>query len=167
SADDDTATVPPGIRLTIAFPLAATGMTVYRGLTRAPSGGFRPAGPTGQLAGAVVVDGKERWGDRVLVITHWAPPPGDAENQPFALLVDGRSWPHTERLRYDVGDTARWIVVNASPVEHPMHLHGFHFLVTARSNQALDSIYPADRRRLAVTETLLQDESMALEWVPE
>ncbi|MGH7505478.1 MAG: multicopper oxidase domain-containing protein, partial [Longimicrobiales bacterium] len=64
-------------------------------------------------------------------------------------------------------DTARWIVVNASPVDHPMHLHGFHFLVTARSYASADSVYTPDRRRLAVTERLRVDESMALEWVPE
>jgi FtsP/CotA-like multicopper oxidase with cupredoxin domain len=85
----------------------------------------------------------------------------------FALQLNGRSWPHTERLRYDIGDTARWIVVNGSPEDHPMHLHGFHFLVTARSHADRDSVYAAERRRLAVTELLRPGESMALEWIPE
>jgi FtsP/CotA-like multicopper oxidase with cupredoxin domain len=136
---------------------------VYRGVTREDTV-MRPFGPSATLAGVIVTDGEERWGDRVLVITDWAP---SSDGDPFALQFNGLSWPHTERLRYAIGDTARWIVVNASPVEHPMHLHGFHFLVTARSNAAGDSIYTPEQRRLAVTELLGVGENMALEWVPE
>jgi manganese oxidase len=167
AARGDTVTVPPGVRVPATFGVDQPGFREYRGLTRSPSGGLRPAGPTGQLAGGVVVDGAHAWGDRIFVITDWAPPPGDAEDQPFALLINGRSWPHTERLRYAIGDTARWIVINASPVEHPMHLHGFHFTVLARTDALRDSVYAADRRRLAVTETLLPGQNMAMEWVPE
>jgi manganese oxidase len=159
----DTVPAPPGVTTESVFNLDAVGARVYRGLTREDTV-MRPFGPTATLAGAVVVDGEEPWGDRVLVITDWAP---EFDGPRFALMINGLSWPHTERLRYSIGDTARWIVVNASPVEHPMHLHGFHFLVTARANADYDSIYAPDRQRLAVTELLLMDESMALEWVPE
>ncbi len=159
----DTVAAPPGVTTESVFTLDAAGVRVYRGMTREDTI-IRPFGPTASLAGAVVADGTERWGDRVLVITDWAP---ETSGDRFALMINGRSWPQTERLRYDVGDTARWLVVNASPVEHPMHLHGFHFLVTARANAVYDSIYPAERRRLAVTELLRVYESMAIEWVPE
>jgi len=159
----DTVVAAPGHTAESIFTLDAPGAREYRGITRQDTL-FRPAGPTATLAGAIVVDGDARRGDRVLVITDWAPDPdGDA----FALMINGRSWPHTERLQYAIGDTARWIVVNASPVEHPMHLHGFHFLVTARSDAVRDSIYTKEQRRLAVTELLLPGQSMAVEWVPE
>ena len=163
AANGDTIVAPPGVASVSAFVLDAPGVRVYRGETREDTV-MRPFGPTATLAGAVIADGEERWGDRVLVISDWAP---SAFGDLFALQVNGLSWPHTERLRYAIGDTARWIVVNASPVEHPMHLHGFHFLVKARSRETGDSIYDADHRRLAVTELLLPGESLALEWVPE
>lgn len=159
----DTVVVPPGTRSESVFTLDAEGIRVYRGITREDSV-MRPVGPTSTLAGAIVIDGAERWGDRVLVISEWLP---NVAEEGFALMVNGRSWPHTERLRYAIGDTARWIVVNASAAEHPMHLHGFHFLVTARSDSERDSVYSPERRRLAVTELLLPGESMALNWIPE
>jgi manganese oxidase len=159
----DTIIVPPGHRVESVFPLDAQGIRVYRGVTREDTV-MRPSGPSATLAGAIVTDGDEPWGDRVLVISEWAP---TSTGDDFALFVNGRSWPHTERLHYEIGDTARWIVVNASPVEHPMHLHGFHFLVTARADASRDSVYAPGWRRLAVTELLGPDESMALEWVPE
>jgi FtsP/CotA-like multicopper oxidase with cupredoxin domain len=158
----DTVVAPPSGAVESVFTVVSPSLRVYRGITRQDTV-MQPNGPSTTLAGAIIVDGEERWADKVLVITEWSPlSPANA----FALQVNGRSWPHTERLRYDVGDTARWIVVNASAVEHPMHLHGFHFLVTARSHAASDSIYAPDHHRLAVTELLAPDESMALEWIP-
>jgi FtsP/CotA-like multicopper oxidase with cupredoxin domain len=159
----DTMTAPPGVVTQSVFTLDAPGIRVYHGLTREDTL-IRPFGPTSTLGGAMIVDGEQRWGDQVLVLTEWLPDP-DVEQ--FAMQVNGRSWPHTQRLRYSVGDTARWIVVNASPAEHPMHLHGFHFLVTARSTPAWDSVYDAQHQRLAVTEVLDIGASMSLEWVPE
>jgi FtsP/CotA-like multicopper oxidase with cupredoxin domain len=159
----DTVVAAPGQLAESAFTLEAPGVRVYRGVTREDTV-MRPFGPSATLAGVIVTDGEDRWGDRVLVITDWAP---SSDGDVFALQINGLSWPHTERLGYAIADTARWIVVNASPVDHPMHLHGFHFLVTARSNAAGDSIYTPEQRRLAVTELLGVGESMAVEWVPE
>ena len=160
----DTVVAPPGNTAESIFTLDSPGVRVYRGITREDTV-MRPFGPSATLAGAIVTDGAERWGDRVLVITDWAPNSDD--DGPFALQLNGMSWPHTERLHYAIGDTARWIVVNASPVDHPMHLHGFHFLVTSRSDASGDSVYTPNQRRLAVTELLRVGDSMALEWVPE
>ena len=44
-------------------------------------------------------------------------------------MINGLSWPATERLTYHVGETARWRVINLSSQAHPMHLHGFYFEV--------------------------------------
>jgi FtsP/CotA-like multicopper oxidase with cupredoxin domain len=55
-------------------------------------------------------------------------PPGD---DVLELAINGRSWPHTERLHYKVGETVRWRWLNGSFSQHPMHLHGFHFRTTA------------------------------------
>jgi hypothetical protein len=42
------------------------------------------------------------------------------------VMINGRSWPNTERLTYDVGDTIRVRVINASGAPRPMRLYGFH-----------------------------------------
>ena len=45
------------------------------------------------------------------------------------MAINGRSWPHTERLDFAQGDSVHWRVVNLTGVDHPMHLHGFYFRV--------------------------------------
>ena len=47
-----------------------------------------------------------------------------------ALTINGKSWPYTERLRPNVGDTLRWRIINANYLNHPMHLHCFYYDVT-------------------------------------
>jgi FtsP/CotA-like multicopper oxidase with cupredoxin domain len=81
-------------------------------------------------------------------------------------MINGRSWPHTERLAYTEGDTVRWRVINLTGREHPMHLHGFYFRVDARGDQTGEDAYDEAARRLAVTETLLSTQTMRLTWVP-
>ena len=81
----------------------------------------------------------------MLVITDWtsvtraelrdiatADDPGTAFlqlNPRFVFLINGLSWPATERLTYRLGETVRWRVINLSSQVHPLHLHGFHFEV--------------------------------------
>ena len=64
------------------------------------------------------------------------------QNSPNAVLVavrriaiNGRSWPHTERFTYAVGDTVRWRWINGSYLPHPMHLHGPHAVVLSRDGK--------------------------------
>ncbi|MEX0909379.1 MAG: multicopper oxidase domain-containing protein, partial [Gemmatimonadaceae bacterium] len=59
-----------------------------------------------------------------------------------------------------------WRWVNASNRSHPMHLHGFHFLVTATGTGQRDSLYAPESTRLAVTELVQAGRTFALEWVP-
>jgi FtsP/CotA-like multicopper oxidase with cupredoxin domain len=102
------------------------------------------------------------------LITQWADASIRASFDPdLSMMINGRSWPHTERLGYAEGDTVRWRVVNATGIHHPMHLHGFHFRVDARGDQFGETIYPPAERRLVVTETLDVGETMRLTWVPE
>ena len=83
------------------------------------------------------------------------------------VTLNGKAWPHTERLQYNVGETAQWRVINTSLLPHPMHLHGFYFDVLAHGTQARDTIYsPLDVRK-AVTERLLALATMTIRWVPE
>ena len=86
-----------------------------------------------QLNGAIIVD--PRGGsppDRVLVISEWFHPYDD--NRPFEVVsvINGKAFPHTERLTMDQGDSTRFRVLNAIPLWHPMHLHGFYYRVESR-----------------------------------
>ncbi|NNF03723.1 MAG: multicopper oxidase domain-containing protein, partial [Rhodothermales bacterium] len=102
------------------------------------------SGSEGALMGALVVDGDggPPEHERLFVITRWG---GREEpstlSVTFKMMINGQSWPHTERLRYAVGDTVRWRILNASAIAHPMHLHGFYFRVDARGNTDSDSAY--------------------------
>lgn len=84
----------------------------------------------------------------------------------FFTAVNGLSWPHTERLTYNMGDTVRWRVINASPAPHPMHLHGFYFKVHSRGDANRDTVYSPARERSAVTEWMPAATTMSMTWVP-
>ena len=112
--------------------------------------------PFRELAGALIVDPRGASSDdRVLVITEWvsltpaqlgevmrADDPGRvfAGLKPrLTFVINGLSWPATERLTYRVGETARWRVINLSSQAHPMHLHGFYFEVDSSGDGLRDS----------------------------
>ena len=119
-----------------------------------------------QLTGAVIVD--PRGGsppDRVLLITEWFLFHRD---RPFesALVINGRGWPHTERMHLVEGDSVRWRVLNATAIRHPMHLHGFYYRVTARGAWDRDVPIPPAEQSLANTEIIEPARTMTLAFVP-
>jgi manganese oxidase len=108
----------------------------------------------------------------VFVITVWSNLPAAAgalaPNRVSRFAINGKAWPNTERLTYDVGDSVRFRVVNASVAVHPMHLHGFYFNVNSRGDGARDTTFDARRSpRLVVTERLAPFRTMSMTWVPE
>lgn len=125
-----------------------------------------------QLSGAFIVDpaGGSPPPDRVFVIEGWMKGldslGGPDFNNEF-FLVNGRPWPHTERLVYQMGDSVRWRIINASADVHPLHLHGFYFRVDARGNGARDTLYWAAQHRMVVTERLQPGTTMAMAWMPD
>ncbi len=120
-----------------------------------------------QLSGAFVIDRRgEPANDRVLVINIWGEPV-DSSGYRNAVAINGKSWPHTERMKADVGDSVRWRVINASIRPHPMHLHGFYFRVDSRGSDMRDTPLEADARRLVVTENMTPMSTMALTWSPD
>jgi FtsP/CotA-like multicopper oxidase with cupredoxin domain len=145
-----------------------------------PSTLLPPRGFDSQLAGAIVVDPPGPVPeDRIFVITalqdRAEAAPGPASMDRHGTLrrqfnaVNGRAWPHTERLRYALGDSVRWRIVNASQEAHPMHLHGFYFRVDAHgvSQAEADSIYAPEQRRMAVTETVATRSTASITWSPD
>jgi FtsP/CotA-like multicopper oxidase with cupredoxin domain len=126
-----------------------------------------------QLAGAFIVDSSTTLGtarDRVIVLGLWSQLPqagGNLQRTPVRFVMNGKSWPYTERLAYSVGDTARFRIVNTSIAPHPMHLHGFYFNVDSRGDGHVDSTYGPSSPRMAVTERAAPGRTFSLTWVPE
>jgi manganese oxidase len=167
---DDAVRLAPGASRALRFRLEAPGTYYYYGSTTGRTLDFRTLHDA-QLTGAIVVDpaGAPAAADRVLVIGMWTDTVARAYTARKRVLavINGRSWPNTERLTYAVGDSARWRVINASGDAHPMHLHGFYFRVDSRGDGRGDTTYRAGEGDLAVTEGLLVGATMRLTWVPE
>jgi FtsP/CotA-like multicopper oxidase with cupredoxin domain len=162
--------IAPGERRTARFRLDAPGTYYYWGTTMRRAVNFRTL-EDAQLTGAIVVDdpaaGSPR--DRVLVMGMWTDTVHRAltHRQRVLGVINGRSWPHTERLHHTVGDSVRWRLINASADLHPMHLHGFYFRVDSRGDGQSDSVYAAGAGGMAVTESMSPGATMSLTWVPE
>ncbi len=165
AAVHDSLVIQPGESASVTFLAGAPGSYLYwasLGATKHERQAERE-----QLAGAFVVDppgGSPA--DRVLVINIWGNRL-DSATYRSALTINGRSWPHTERIQATVGDTLRWRVLNANWRNHPMHLHGFYYRVDARGDGFADTLYATDARRMVVTEGLRPFNTMAMTWVPE
>jgi manganese oxidase len=126
-----------------------------------------------QLYGALVVDPpnlRARPADRILMLGIWfdgKAANGEPDNSREFLVINGRPWPHTERLVYQLGDSVRWRIVNASSDVHPMHLHGFYYRVEARGDIARDSSYWPGEQRMVVTERLDPGSTMTMAFTPD
>jgi manganese oxidase len=114
------------------------------------------------LSGAFVVDSPgAKADDRIMVIGLYTK---GKEEIPF---INGKSWPYTERLTYQVGDTAHWRVLNPSVSDHAMHLHGFFFTVDGVGDGEHFEQYAPEQRRLAVTEHIDIGHVFDMTWHPE
>jgi FtsP/CotA-like multicopper oxidase with cupredoxin domain len=165
----DSVDIPPGEVRQFSFRAEAPGTYFYWGRTQGDRTGLGMF-EDGPLEGAFVVDpaGRPPAADRVLLIGLWADsvttPPG-VEGR-ATIVVNGLSWPHTERLTYTVGDSVRLRVINASVAPHPMHLHGFYYHVLSRGTYARDTLYAPGQERTVVTELMRAATTMSLAWVP-
>jgi FtsP/CotA-like multicopper oxidase with cupredoxin domain len=127
----------------------------------------------GVLAGAIIVDSVGSTGpprDRVFVLLDAADSLssiGTPEIRREVPAINGRVWPHTERLDATVGDTVVWRVLNASPGVHPMHLHGFYYRIDAFDGPPSALQARLALPRMAVTERMTPFTAMTLSWVPE
>jgi FtsP/CotA-like multicopper oxidase with cupredoxin domain len=123
-----------------------------------------------ELSGAFVIDPPEGpTDDRIMVLGLWYTwlVPFDY-NRGFHQIptVNGKSWPHTTRLSYNLGENIHWRIINASISIHPMHLHGAHFQVDSEGDAGRDTIFPSGQRRTVVTENIAEGRTMAVTWKP-
>ena len=168
----DTLIVAPGTTREARFRLDAPGTYYYWGTTMGRALRSRTR-EDAQLSGAIIVDepGRSAPRDRILVIGVWEDTAGAVqvarERERELFVVNGRSWPHTERFSYAVGDTVRWRVLNVSADVHPMHLHGFYYRVDSRGDGTGDTAYAETRRDLVVTQRMTPGSTMHMTWIPE
>ncbi|HEV8598289.1 MAG TPA: multicopper oxidase domain-containing protein [Gemmatimonadales bacterium] len=160
----DTTRLAPGQSRQLSFAAGAPGTYLYLANLGARDIDKDPERES--AAGALVVDPLEGSpADRIFVINIWGDPI-DSAGYANAVTINGRSWPWTERIAANVGDTLRWRWVNASVRNHPMHLHGFYFTLEARGNGLSDSVLAAPRP-LLVTHDVRAFETFAMSWIPE
>jgi FtsP/CotA-like multicopper oxidase with cupredoxin domain len=174
ASNADTIQLAPSATREVRFIAGAPGTYYYRGESAASAA---PEGPTvdAELSGAFIVDQRDApqsARDRVLLISLWsrARLPGGIVGRSSLLrfTINGRAWPNTERLSYDLGDTVRFRVINASSAVHPMHLHGFYFDVGSRGNGIVDSVYSKETPPYrVVTERTAQGRTFTMTWVPD
>lgn len=171
-ADADTMQVRPGETRVAHFTATTAGTYVYWGRTQGERM-ERSEIRDGPLAGAIVIDDANvprDTSERIFVITTLDILPDSTITTPqsdlFDLAINGLSWPFTETLTHEVGDSVRWRWINATATPHPMHLHGYHFRVFAKGNGAVDTMYAPDMQRTAVTEYLPAGATTQLRWVP-
>jgi len=169
SALGDTIQVPPQGTRELLFAAGTPGTYFYWATTTHQPVGDR-AGIDAQLHGAFIVDppGAAPPADRVFVLGSWTGPRDKAAGySPELRVINGVSWPLTERLTYTAGDTVRWRWVNPTDSPHPMHLHGFYFDITHRGDWASDSALAPDGLPHVVTEMPLAGGTFAMQWVPD
>jgi manganese oxidase len=165
----DSLQLAPGAVQTLRFRLDRPGTYYYWGTTTGKTFGARTQ-EDAQLSGVIVVDdpGERAPRDRILVIGMWADSAGSEQNrhrERQLFVVNGRSWPHTDRLIYEKGELVRWRVVNASADVHPMHLHGFYYRVVRRGDGVVDTALT--RAELVNTEWMGPGSTMQMTWTPD
>ncbi len=174
ATNDDTVQVAPRGTRKLRFPAGKPGTYFYWGTTTTRQPLPRQPPPhwmDSQLHGALIVDSAgapPHPDERLFVIGLWLKPADSTRGEPERefMVINGKSWPNTERFAYTVGDTVRWRWVNPTPFGHPMHLHGFYYRVDSRGGWAADTIYAPAERRLVVTELMRPGGTMTAEWTP-
>jgi FtsP/CotA-like multicopper oxidase with cupredoxin domain len=161
----DTLVLRPGESRRVSFGAGTPGTYFYAALVGAHDPEKDDERET--TSGAFIVDPSGGSApDRVFVINIWGKTvaPGSYAN---AVAINGRSWPWTERISAQLGDTLHWRWVNASIRNHPMHLHGFYFSLTSTGDGFSESSFAPESRPLLVTHDSRAFTTFAMSWVPE
>lgn len=164
----ETVEVPAGEVREIRFKADAPGTYYYWTSTTGEPLEVRE-GLDSQLSGALIVEPPNSpANDRVFVLGKWASPyPIGDPLRRVVFVINGKSWPHNEKLTHKVGEEVRWRWINSTNRDHPMHLHGFYFRVDSTGDEARNEIYKPEDRRRAVTERMPIGGTMSTTWIPE
>ncbi len=164
---DDVLAVPPGETRDVTFKVGEPGAYYYWATAGGDTWNDRPYKEDSQLSGAFVVDPAGSVPpDRVFVIGVWRDRrlPQESLDVP---VINGKSWPYTERLEYPSGAEVRWRWLNASSQVHPMHMHGSYFRVDAMGDGERDTVLAAAQRNSVVTQLMPIGGTMSTYWQPQ
>ena len=122
-----------------------------------------------QLNGAIVVDppgGSPP--DRIFLFSEWFHPYDGVANRAYEVVsvINGKGWPYTERLTMQQGDSTRFRVLNALPLWHPIHLHGFYYRVNARGTWNKDGPIAREMQPLVNTDLLAPAGTLTMSFAP-
>lgn len=166
---NDVVQLVPGEHRELLFSAGAAGTYQYWASTAQDLNRSRHARPyreDSQLAGAFIVDAAGATdSDRVFVLGVWRNDVSTPLSQ-YVPVINGKSWPYTERLAYKAGDLVRWRLVNASDSPHPMHMHGSNYRVDSVGDGEHDQIFRPEQRQWVVTQVLKSGDTMTTYWIP-
>lgn len=161
-----TVLIEPGTSQQVKFKAATAGLSSYWGASEADDLKLRH-GIDSELTGALVVDPPGSTpDDEIFVVEMMSERPGASARQTLAT-INGKSWPYTQRLRYEIGRPVRWRWVNATNEPHAMHLHGFYYRIDAFNRGRQVQTYSGESRPLVVTQRIAQGETFDMSWVPD
>ena len=172
SGADNPLKIPAGTAREVTFQAGAPGTYFYWASTTNTPLLYRVRFDS-QLTGALIVDpaGQAQARDRVFVIGLFSEDKDSAAGlipHPREIAVlNGKSWPYTERFTFTQGDTARWRVIDATAAPHPMHLHGFYFQTERSGTFLADTALPPTAISQANTRLVAPGGTMAIRFVAE
>jgi len=165
--NDDILEVPGAATRDVTFSAGAPGAYYYWATAGGDTIGGRPYKEDSQLHGAFIVDPPGTVEpDRVFVIGMWRD--RQLAQESFDVpVINGKSWPYTERLEYPLGSEIRWVWLNPSGNVHPMHTHGSYFKVLSAGDAEKSEPVSASRMREVSTNFMAVGGTMTTLWKPE
>jgi len=165
--NDDTVQVAIGTTRELTFSTGAPGAYYYWATAGGDTFGGRPYKEDSQLHGAFIVDPPGAAApDRVFVIGMWRD--RQAAQESFDVpVINGKSWPYTERLKYPLGSEVRWVWLNPSGNVHPMHMHGSYFRVLSAGDAERSDPVSASRIIDVSTDFMPVGGTITTLWKPE
>jgi FtsP/CotA-like multicopper oxidase with cupredoxin domain len=164
--EDDSLEIPTGATRDVSFTAGEPGAYYYWATAGGDTLSGRPYKEDSQLNGALIVDPPgEVPADRTFVIAAWRDRPLPQESFDIPV-INGKSWPYTERLEYVVGSEVRWRWLNPSAQLHPMHMHGSYFRVDAVGDAERETVLAVTQRKQVATQLIPVGGTMTMYWQP-
>jgi manganese oxidase len=137
----------------ISFKATTPGLYVYWGAAENEDMRQRH-GIDSELTGAFVVDpAGTNPNDEIFVIELISEIAGAGGRETLAT-INGKSWPYTQRFRYNIGEPVHWRWINATNEPHALHLHGFYFRVDSVRVAGKVETFSGDSRPRVVTQRI-------------
>jgi len=166
SAGNSAVHVGSGATEHVRFKATRPGLYFYWGASDADDLKLR-YGIDSELTGALVVDPQGQTpDDEIFVVEMMSEHPGPSARQTLAT-INGKSWPYTQRFRYQVGQQIHWRWINATNEPHALHLHGFYYRIDAINRGGQISEYAGDSRPMVVTQRIAQGDTFDMSWSPD